>query len=273
MLKQLFYLQSGSGENVKPQLALRIGEKHAGFAIMDLSSGIARELAWYVSEGNSGNYLPLLFEKHPILSLPFYKTVVSFDTADSTLVPLHLIGEPARQILKIISGIPDSSTIICEPLPEFELNNVYAVPGDLHFWIKAKLGPATYFHQYSVAARTNGTTGNSPAVFMEVRNEELVLLVKSARKLLLAQTFPYMNPEDALYYLLKSCQQFGFAQDSVEIRVSGLVDEQSAFFNELKPYFRNIGFREAGWKFAEGTANEFPGHFFTSLNDLNICVS
>ncbi|HNA96743.1 MAG TPA: DUF3822 domain-containing protein, partial [Chitinophagaceae bacterium] len=65
-------------------------------------------------------------------------------------------------------------------------------------------------------------------------------------------------------------QQFSLSQQTVSVRLSGLIDKQSALYKDLYQYFREITFREAGWHTVEP---EYPAHFFTSLNDLAPCVS
>jgi hypothetical protein len=105
-------------------------------------------------------------------------------------------------------------------------------------------------------------------MYVDFRPDDFtVLLVKSSR-LLLAQTYTYSTPEDVVYYLLKICAQLGLSQQELQLQVSGLIDSDSALYKELYQYFLNIEFRESGWQ-----GNEYPAHFFTTLNDLARCAS
>jgi hypothetical protein len=49
-----------------------------------------------------------------------------------------------------------------------------------------------------------------------------------------------------------------------------MIDQQSALYKELYQYFLHIEFRNASWTIP---ADEYPAHFFTSLNELAQCVS
>ena len=273
MLRQLFHISSGEGEIIKPQLALRIGERHCSFAITDNSTGSLRELAWYESDGRDENYLPALFEKHPALSQPFFKAIVSFDTSESNLVSKEFSGEQAREILKIMNGVSGFSTIICEPVNGTEFKNVYGVNGDLYFWIKKKLGSATYLHQYTVATKVLSAGDTDSVIYADFRKEDFSVFVSVGKDVLLVQSFSYSSPDDVLYYLLKICQRYEFSPATTRLAISGLVDKQSALYNELKQYFAEIDFRDTEWKTSDNNNTGFPAHFFTALNDLNRCAS
>ena len=51
---------------------------------------------------------------------------------------------------------------------------------------------------------------------------------------------------------------------------AGGVSKKVRLYKDLYQYFIHITFRSSNWETAE---DEYPGHFFTSLNDLAICAS
>jgi hypothetical protein len=92
-------------------------------------------------------------------------------------------------------------------------------------------------------------------------------------KLHIAQTLYYSSPEDILYYLLKTCNQFSLSRDGIQLFISGLIEKESQLFRELYLNFLNITFREPTWKIPAYGEKEYPTHFFTALNDLARCES
>jgi hypothetical protein len=100
--------------------------------------------------------------------------------------------------------------------------------------------------------------------------QEFSVVVSRGSNLLLVQRFEYASPSDVLYHLLGICKMFSLLQEEVSLRVSGLVDKDSALAKELFQYFLDIDYRAAAWETDEEI---FPPHFFTALNDLARCAS
>ena len=90
----------------------------------------------------------------------------------------------------------------------------------------------------------------------------------------MAQTYYYLKPEDVIFNLLKTCNRFSFSQDDVLLKVSGLIERQSALFKELYQFFLRIEFRNApDWGSISTGEVAYPAHYFTTLNDLAQCAS
>jgi hypothetical protein len=76
---------------------------------------------------------------------------------------------------------------------------------------------------------------------------------------------------DVVYYLLKICYELNLDQSETYVVVSGLIDKDSALYNELHNYFLNLHFAQApSYSLPQ---NEHPHYYFTSLYNLAACVS
>ena len=115
----------------------------------------------------------------------------------------------------------------------------------------------------------NIDSADAGSLTVDFQKDNFTVIAAKGIHFLLAQTFEYVTPADVLYYLLKICQQFSLSQQELQLQLSGLIDKQSSMYNELYQYFINIEFRDANWKMI----NDYPAHFFTSLNDLARCES
>jgi hypothetical protein len=270
ILTNLFNIENEATGNGHHVLSLRLGGKHASFAITNKSGTELYKLAYYSSEHWDENELLKLYDANPSFKNAFYEVLVSFDFPQSIFVPSSEYNLEDAELLLQTSGTTNGNeNIVSELVPGWQLYNIYAVSKEIQEWVSIKFPMAKCRHQYSL--HINNVNAGDPRgnLAVDFRKEMFTVVATSESNLLLAQTFEYTTLEDVLYYLLKICRQFSFSQQVVKLQLSGLIDKQSALYKELYQYFINLEFREAGWK----ATGEYPAHFFTSLNDLAKCVS
>jgi hypothetical protein len=272
-VKQHFTISSPNTEEAAQQvLAIRLGEQHFGFAISNPVSGELLQLAWYDSEQVSSEALEDIYQKHSELKNSFYKTIVAYDHPLSILTPSGLaVQKNPKQLLETMYGINGKQTIITENVNGWQLQNIYAVPVDTREWMIRHFPAAEYWHNYSVGIRQVNATDFEGNLIVDFRANDFAVVVSKGNKLLLAQTFQYGSPADVIYNLVKICSEFSLERESVKLTVSGLIAKESALYRELLHYFVALSLREPGWKIPE--EQDYPAHFFTSLNDLAVCAS
>ena len=270
-MKQIFNITKGKIENLQQVLLLKFGTSHGSFAICNKAGDELYRLAYCRTEDWDSNNLSEFAAAFPELNNTFYTVQVSYDFPESTLVPLmDYRQEESGSLLKTLYGINGTSAIVIETIPEWQLYNVYAVPVELRQWINRYFPTASYRHQSSLATRQINRENSNVNLLVDFRTDDFTVTSVRQDKLLLSQYYPYSTPGDVVYYLLKICQQFSLSQQEVQLRLSGLIDKQSALYKELYQYFIKIDFRDASWNIPD---SEYPNHFFTSLNDLAQCVS
>jgi hypothetical protein len=269
IVKQLFQIKDEeNAESIQPVLSVRVGDRHCSFAISDAITKKVSKLAWYSTEETDENSLEeLLSELHNT----YYEIIVSYDFPESILMPSKEFDhEKAGAILRSLYSINGASVIVSETIPEWQLHNIHAVPRNIFDLLNKRFAAAKFRNQYSVNIRSAMAAHESGSVLVDFRTDEFSVIVTKQGQLLLSQTFPYAVPEDVIYYLLKLAKQFDLRQDEMLVQVSGLIDKQSALYKDIYQYFLHLEFREADWVLP---ANEYPAHFFTSLNDLAKCAS
>jgi len=270
LLKQLFnILTNRTGEIIQPVLAIRIGKHHCSFAITNTTASQLYQLAYYFTEEMNADTLNKIFSGHAELSNSFFQVLICYDYSNSIIVPsTHYNVNDAGLLLNVVNGKTINNRIVSESVAGWQIYNVYAVPEDVHEWIKRNLPSAKTGHNYSLAIRNIRNSDSSGHISLEILTDELHVIADKENKLLLTQSFSYSTPADVVYYLLKICRQFNLSQQSVNLLLSGLIEKDSALYKELHQYFLNVEFREATW-----SNDEYPAHFFTSLNDLARCAS
>ncbi len=268
-MKQLFSIEnnnSGSGQLI---LSLRLGKRHAGFAITNKTGLELYQLAYCAINELSENEIAEFLSSYPCLQNSFYEVQVVYDSEQSVLISSkNYKQEDAGLLLSMTAGNNGHVNIVSELIAEWQLYNVYAVPQEIQEYLLKKFPAAGFRHQYSLGIKNAETTATTGSMTVDFRPDDFTAIIAKAGKILLVQTFEYSTPEDVLYYLLKTCQQFSLSQQEVQLKLSGLVDKQSSLYKELYQYFIQIEFREASWN----AGNDYPAHFFTSLNDLAKCA-
>ena len=274
MLKQLFHINGGKAEeSVQQVLSVRIGERHFSYAIANRTGTELYSLAYYTVDETTGEILAEIFSRHQELHNPFYGVQVSYDHPGSLLVPFQYHNaNSARNLLDTMYGVTAQTSVISEAVSEWQLYNVYAVPSDVHDWISRKLPACKYRHNYTLGVSVMPAS-TADRLLIDFNSDDFSFIAVKQGKLLIAQTFSYTTPEDILYYLLKTCNQFSLSREEVQLMISGLIEKESQLFRELYQYFLHTDFREPVWRLPQSGENGYPPHFFTSLNDLARCES
>jgi len=277
-LKQIYNIEKeGNGYEADQVLSLRIGEKHLGFAIssgrLEQASSELIRLVWYAGEHNWNHELEELYAAHPELKAKFSKILVAYDHPQSVLVPPGSYTGNDNLLLEMMYGVNGGHSIISQDIAGWQLKNIFAVPSLVKEWATRHFSEAHFYHSYSIGVRLIDNTAMEGSMLIDFRNNDFVVFASKGNRLLMAQTFAYTTFDDVLYYLVKVCTEFGFNQQQVRIAMTGLIEKESNLYRELVQYFLNIRFREPSWILPVKEDDNYPSHFFTSLNDLALCES
>jgi hypothetical protein len=249
---------------------VRLGDKHCSFAVTDRAGQELYELAYCSVPELDEHQLSAFRSKYPLIAEPFSEVQITYDHSRAMLMPSWCFKtEDSPVLLKMMHGDLYGCHIISELVPGWQLYNIYCMPRDVQDWVNQQYPRVNFRHQYSLFLKTIPAT-SAGCLLVDFRPEEFTVMASQGSRLLLAQTYEYSVPEDVVYRLLKICRSFSLLQEDVLVRISGLVEQRSALYRDLYQYFLHVEFREAGWK---DPGSEYPAQFFTSLNDLALCVS
>ena len=261
-MKPIFQISFPDKGIVQPVLALQIGEKHCSFAITDHSSAQLKQLCYYTGQQMDEASLSSVFSGHPELNQSFFRVVIGYQFAASTLIPAkYFQHEKQTTVLKVLFGSSSSMNAISESLSGWQMNVVYNVPQKIYRSIVTKFPAAKFWHQYSIVIQDS----RKPGLYLDFRHEDFSAILIKGNKLLFAGCFMYSTPADVLYQLLKLIKTYDHSQQEVPLFISGLIDKTSALYAELVQYFMHPEFRDSDWE------TDQPAHYFTSLNDLAKC--
>ena len=273
-MKQVYHITSeNAGESIQQILSIRIGERHFGFAVTSPDVTNLYKLAWYTDAEMDEITLQNIFSRHPELQTSYKQIFICYDHPQSVLVPInHYRMDDAKLLLKSMFGICGRDAVVTEPVAGWQMHNIYSIPKEVYDWAYRHFPSSNYWHAYTISIKHIEPTDFEGSLVADFRTDNFSLVVAQGNKLLLTQTFPYSTPADVVYYLLDTCRQFSFLQESVQLSISGLVAKDSALYHELYQYFLHIRFRESEWQVPASDTEGYPAHFFTSLNDLAKCA-
>jgi hypothetical protein len=275
-MNQVFKI--GSSENLdvsQSVLLMEIGETHCCFGIADHATKILRQLFYFtVDEKDDGNIFQMILEKHLELKNSFHQVIIGYYLPENILIPLKFYR--SEQTESILQSVYDKGQnfVISESLFEWQMYNAYNVPVNIHKLVATQFTGGQFWHVHSISLKNKIEPEENGSLLIDFKTESFSVIVLKGNSLLLSQIYSYVTAEDVLYYLLKICKQFSLSQDEVKLKLTGLIDKQSAVFKELYQYFLNLEFSSHGNELQPiEEFSEYPAHFFTSFFKLASCVS
>lgn len=222
-----------------------------------------------------GSFKMVLFNNRWI-SKSYNSVKIVYNFPDGLIIPGSLQNEEAdKDSLDIIFGDLNEAKPASEYLASWDVHNIYRVPDAYTTLLNTQFVNPRSVHIYSVIlkklAQEKDDLINDHLFVIFFERKLFVAFVKN-KSLMLIQTFDYETAEDVNYSLLNICTRFDISCETVDIRISGLLDDQSSVYNEIRKYFLNVRLenRPDNLQYAEGF-DEFPQHFFNSVYWSALC--
>lgn len=274
-VKRIFYISSDNNYDAgQLVLSLRIGEKYFGFSISNNTSGELLQLCWLTVDEMNEATLEEVYHTYPEIKKTYSKAIIAFDNPLAIIIPDKLYkSEYSSALLNTMYSGKVYDAVVAEPVAKWQLHTVYSVSEALQQRLKQYFPTAILHHAYAVGVQQLKDLAIEGNLFVDFRSEDFTVLVTKGSSILLFQTFAYANPADVIYYLLKICQEFTMDPQTVQLEVSGLIEQKSALYKEMYHYFMNVHFRNASWQIPADSEHDYPSHFFTFFNDLSLCES
>lgn len=243
--------------------------------IIEHTSKQVQQITYHLLNGNDEYELLDLFENHPELNSSFNEVLISYNYPQSVLAPSHLSSfENAGTMIDSLYGYSIEKSVISETIPEWQISNSYAVPNQIHEILSTKYSKGKFWHDNSISLKTVlSLTGHDDALIIDFIPGQFSVSAMKNGHCQLIQKITYKNAEDLIYFLVKICAQLSLDRQTVNVFISGLIDQESVLFYTIQNYFVNIQFRKIpeGFILDENMASH-PDHYFVSLFNLTKCV-
>lgn len=183
------------------------------------------------------------------------------------IVPAGISLPEARQALELKAGPLDICTVSRDTLADWQLDIHFAIPSFLYNWISLTWPGARLLHKQTATLRNCEAASPEGCLMMDLAPGTMDLLLVRQSRVLLSERYQYETPADLIYQLVAVTESFGLDRQFCPLRVTGLIEKQSALYTELYQYFAALELRDNPW-----SSGEYPAHFFTALQDASLCV-
>lgn len=266
-MQQQFLIESGNDFDAGASvLALLVGQDYLTYAVFDAEENKLVSLARCKFEGSTAENLDAFLQEREGLHQGFQKIVTAFDFDVNTLLPVDM-NTGDNTALLYLNKADQQDHVINEVIGDWQVANVYSVPYALLNKVLTYFPSSRFWHVQSVYIKNAVCENPFGCLYVDFGNKQFNVTVAKEGKLLLSKSYRYKIPADALFYLLKICESFDLSQETVQLKVSGLVDRSSGIYRVLYEYFLNIDLVAASWE----QDDTYPAHYFTLLNQLSLC--
>lgn len=284
MQKPVLHIQADNAlENFQQtRLLMEVNSVSFGYTLLNLQNNSLIALKYFeFSNLKDRTLIEILREiiyGDELLEKKASETFVVYDMVESNLVPEKFFSDDtSKKITEIVYGNLNKGLVVGEKIPWWELYNVYRIPEDVHEFLTGKFSESKSWHKYSLLLKSHKMFNVREYLnFIKVifYSDKIIVLIFKDHQLQLVQTFSFQTANDVVYFLLNCCQQFNMSSEEVVLQVSGLVDRQSAVYNELLKYFLHFLFDEIDdtIRIADNLKDQYPVHYYSSFLKMAVCV-
>ncbi len=209
------------------------------------------------------------FNFFDLFSSPYKSTTLLCCSLKETLVPTSVFDKSySEDYIKFNFQSIDNEAVLNDDIKTLDITHVYTLNQSFLNTLK-RIMPQAIIRNYKSALidacfTHNGTMSN---VYVNTRQDCFDCIIFTEKGLLFANTFNYKSAQDFIYYLMNVLKQLGLNPESINLFLSGAIDEGDAVYNLIYKYIRNVNLIQkpvgVEWPFADAAYH----HYFALLMD------
>lgn len=264
----------------KCTLLMNIGPSQILFAVMDPHAGNLLSLKGYFFEAAEQEHSTLevldqCFDQNRILSTAFGDIRVMFDNPFFTIIPEPLFdpGLKSSYLNLLYPSFPDHS-YHADHIASLKIVNVYAINKNIIGYLKKEFNSARYFHAETIfLASLQEESGSSKTrLYVRVQQGHITITLFKNGRLQMMQPYSIYYGADVYYFVLNAVGKLEAEDESVEIILSGQINQESSVYKELSVNIPRITWLKPPEK--ENYIRKFtkyPDHYFYTLLAMLTC--
>lgn len=203
--------------------------------------------------------------------------IVIYNWPENCLVPEnHFNMDVSEELLKLLHGDINKGIIHSEKIHSWNTYNVYRIPLQMQEFFQRHFPNGKYWHYYTLFLESlvdDIRSQKSKAILLFYPNKVIVAVFVEGL-LQLIQSLEYQTSDDVVYHMLNIYQRLKLSPEEVILQVSGMIDQNSGVYQELRKYFLLVktGTLPDGLQVSEDFKS-FPEHYFSPLLKVALCVS
>lgn len=264
----------------KLSLLVDINEQHLCIVRFDKENNYFEGLEYYYlfqfDAEERVEIIQSVAKKYNQLKQQIDSVLVYYSTRNTLFVPQPLYHEDtSKWMVEHAIGVSQNEIVCKENLKALDVVTLYPIPQYLHETLQNAFPIATFSHFNAEWIRKTIKTDRPENLFEVLFFPRMVTVILwMGNQLQMIQSYPCENQEDILYYLLSVATAFKISPETIETRLSGLIDTNSAIFDAINKSFPNLKLHTRPTTCSYHTAfDEHPLHFFSPVLSLESCVS
>lgn len=225
--------------------------------------------------------LELIYEDHTTLKAGFWRSIrLAVKNTSFSLIPESLFD---KQFLKEYLNL--NCALKEEPIEEIlfykqdstSAVNIFSADKKVMDWFSSVYPQKSVKFVHHTSPMIEGVMKNYPqkdqkSMFIQVEDNYLTILVTRHKTLEFCNTFYFTTPDDFVYYIMFVYEQLQLNPDYNHLTIWGEIVPDSAIYNKLFKYIRNISFGQKpnsiyfGYHF-----DEIMDHRFFDLYSMHFC--
>jgi hypothetical protein len=228
------------------ELSILIGVDSFDYIVLDNERQVLALRTYSFDPGGFPASLEGVFQSDKFLHQAFSGVRLGLADGKNTLIPNRLYQEAEKgAYLQQVTELRPEDKVEVDVLPQLGVCNVYVVEKEVEAFARRAFPACRLAHQITAllpALRSLAVQQEGPAVFAHLKAGQFHLFVFEGGDLLLANTFPYKNAKDFIYYVLMAFQQTGLNPEQQKLYFSGRLLKDSEIYKEAYRYIRQIEF-------------------------------
>ena len=257
------------------KLCLELGEEHMSYLVTNTSGTKIMHFEYYsLPKEEKLERLSMLLKQAPALTHPFEDVILVNNTNRTVLVPEKFHKDHLNDsLLQMIHGDLAAMAVHKDSVHEWEINIVHGLEAALDTLLKERFPETRSVHFATTVLRSafrNRHWEEKQHVKLFFFSSSFFIMLFHGDRLQIAQHFQFETTEDIIYHVLNVADKFQVDVNSALFETSGLLDESSPIWYELKRHFLEISFLSPDVAFDENM--EIPSHYFTPFFLIPACV-
>ena len=174
----------------------------------------------------------------------FKQTNILVHSNRYTIIPLDFFeDESMEQVFYHNVRDKRNEIVLCNVLSNSNSVVIFSLDRLTHVFLSEHFADARFF--YSISPQVEYLTlksrhGNCKKIYTNINNGYIDVIAMDNGRLLLANTYQTVSPNDINYLLLNIWQKAGFNQEKDELHITGIAETKNIIVPELKKYISHV---------------------------------
>lgn len=175
---------------------------------------------------NTSNYIQLnsTIQESINISDEFSGIKIVYSSTEVCLVPTPIFeADSAEKLYGITHSLKNNEVLLNTNISNANATILFAVDKKVQDILTEKFAGATIYHEVGVFLDAIQQT-DEYCINVRLDRDRLTLAITNKQKLVLANSFNYNQPEDAVYFILNACEQLGINHQMVKGNIINVSD-------------------------------------------------